>query len=336
MQIKYVYSISQLPESIQIALKEAPVFYSVGYERYIIENNGTPLYFYDENYILLFELHKAIVFQYINIPVEYFILNNGSNETPIMFLDACVNELKRKFHIHWINPPFAGAMFGECPSKCLKIPFGNYIVDLTESEESLWLKVHSKHRTYIRRAEKCGVEIKSGREEYLDDYLKIDSETWERSSRKAHQKKFFLDMLETLGKEAIIFMAYQDSIPQGGAVFFYNKVMCYCMYAASKNQPEPGSMNLLHWKAMLDMRDHGVRKYSYVGCRINEDENSKYHSLQHFKKRFGGELKVDYTFKVVTNVIMYKLFRFLIKMKSKEQYKDVIDQEIYKWKDLNN
>jgi lipid II:glycine glycyltransferase (peptidoglycan interpeptide bridge formation enzyme) len=82
-------------------------------------------------------------------------------------------------------------------------------------------------------------------------------------------------------------MAYKEGEPQAGAILCYNQAMCYYMHA-SRNHSFTGQRNLLQWRAMLDMKAAGVKKYSFVGCRINEDENSKYHGIQRFKERFGG------------------------------------------------
>ena len=132
-------------------------------------------------------------------------------------------------------------------------------------------------------------------------------------------------------------MAYLDGEPQSGAFFYFNKQMCYYMYGANKNNPHNGSGNLLQWKAILDMKAAGVKRYSFVGCRINEDENSKYHGIQRFKERFGGELIQGFMFKMDFNPFMRKLFNLVVSLRSFVSshkyvpFKDVIDQEIHKW-----
>ena len=89
---------------------------------------------------------------------------------------------------------------------------------------------------------------------------------------------------------------------------------------------------------MLDMKEKGVKYFSFVGCRINEDENSKFHGIQRFKERFGGELKQGYLFKLDFNPFRHCLFNFLLAfrnlIKGNHKFviqKDIIDQEIHKW-----
>ena len=82
------------------------------------------------------------------------------------------------------------------------------------------------------------------------------------------------------------------------------------------------------------MKSNGVKKYSFVGCRIGEDEDSKYHSIQRFKERFGGTLEQGYMFKTVMSQWKYQLFHCLYKIKNKTVLTDAIDQELPKWKEL--
>lgn len=84
------------------------------------------------------------------------------------------------------------------------------------------------------------------------------------------------------------------------------------------------------------MKKEGVSEFSFVGCRINEDKGSKYSGIQMFKGRFGGELRQGYMFRYERNHLMYYFFcRVLqVKLHMKTIYKDPIDAEIWKWKDI--
>ncbi|MDY4812762.1 MAG: hypothetical protein SO152_02785, partial [Ruminococcus sp.] len=64
---------------------------------------------------------------------------------------------------------------------------------------------------------------------------------------------------------------------------------------------------------------------------------SKYHGIQRFKERFGGELIQGYMFKIDFNTIYHFLFNILVALSSFRYSKrfqlpkDVVDQEIHKW-----
>jgi hypothetical protein len=335
IDINSVLSREHLPDSIRNLLNNANIFYSESYMRYLCRNYGTPVYLYSNNFVLLVNLHKKFIFRYANFPVEYLALNDQNSESATLFLDACIYYLKNKFSIQWINVTSASALFSAYPTYSKRIPFGSHIIDLFEPEESIWLKVHSKHKNSIRKAEKSEVKIRFGGKELIDDYLSLDVQTWKRSGKTGTSKKIFSDLLHSLDHNTLICIAYKENLPQGGAFYLFNNAMSYYLFGATKDQPESGSMNLLHWKTILYMKGLGVQKYSFVGCRINEDKNSKYHEIQRFKERFGGFLFSGYMFKVIINKPFHLLFSTIIKIKSGKPYSDAIDQEIHKWVELN-
>ena len=85
------------------------------------------------------------------------------------------------------------------------------------------------------------------------------------------------------------------------------------------------------------MKKRGVKKYSFVGFRIDVDPNSKLAGIQHFKKGFGGELVEGYMFKATFSKSKKNLFEFLYMLKNKARHrKDTIDQEASKWTSINS
>jgi lipid II:glycine glycyltransferase (peptidoglycan interpeptide bridge formation enzyme) len=180
-----------------------------------------------------------------------------------------------------------------------------------------------------------GVTIKSGRDaDLLSDYIRMDTETWARSNRAASGLNFYASKIEALPRNTKVFIAYKDGVPQSGAFIYYDNTCGYYMFGANTNSPYTGSGNLLQWEIMLWLKQQGVKKYSFVGCRINEDESSKYHSIQRFKERFGGNLIQGYMFKCVCNKMMFKIFRLIMHLRGSSGV-DAIDQEICKWRELN-
>ena len=60
--------------------------------------------------------------------------------------------------------------------------FGTYVIDLSESEDKLWERVHSKHRNVIRRAIKEGVEINLKLN--INDFLNLLIYTYSKGGQK--------------------------------------------------------------------------------------------------------------------------------------------------------
>lgn len=340
MNIMVAENVNQLSDELKKALNKANTFYSEEYMNYILSLGNKPIYLYNEQYILLCIITNKLFFKYGYLPIEPYIWNSGMNRDEQNFLNGCVNFLKNNLKLIWLNQSETAAIFETFPLGSIKIPFGNYIIDLNNSEDELWTKVHSKHRNVIRKAEKGNISVKYGGMELLDDFYTLDIETRKRSKMFIEQKEFYEKICKALKDKFIIFVSYKDEQPQGAALFYYNLNTCYYIFGATCNNPITGAMNLLHWKAILYMKSLGVRHYNFVGCRIKEDDGSKYHGIQRFKGRFGGELKGCYLFKCIFNYKYYRLYITLKKFQSrirKAKYDgDIIDQEIHKWKQINN
>ena len=219
---------------------------------------------------------------------------------------------------------------------CKRIPFGSHIVGLTLSEDELWRGVHSKHRNVIRSAIKKGITIKTGHLDLIRDYVLMEKDTSKRTGRHASGTEYYTDQIGLMPNVSVVYIAYYGDIPQAGGIFYYNDVRCYYMYGAMARNAVNGAANLLIWRAMLDMKAAGVKEFSFVGCRINEDVDSKYHGIQRFKERFGGVLRQGFLFRYERWPYLYRLFcrAMQIRMQLEKPYSDPIDEEIHKWTDI--
>lgn len=325
---------SDLPANVMEKMGDANVFFTANYFKYKTACGEKVWYAYNDMFVMPIDIYEKIKFRYAMYPSEYYEYEaGGAGGTSKAFLNQVQVALKRE-KVAWITSG-ASAFFDVYPTKSMRIPFGSHVINLNEDIETLWAKVHTKHRNSIRKAEKNGVVIKAGGLELLNDYCRLDKETWHRNGRKGYGISFFENILCAMKENAILYMAYKDDIPQAGACYYINEQMCYYMYGASADHPESGATNYLHWEVIKSLKEQGIKKYSFVGCRINEDENSKYHSIQRFKERFGGELVTGYMFKVIICPWQYRVFQWLYKLKNKTELTDAIDQEISKWKELN-
>lgn len=331
IEVKLANSVSEFRQKIGRDI-ELNVFFSG------IEHSANGVLLYSDDCIIPVTIQKRGPFKFASFLSEPFHYANKECNVK-EFVDAVCRILKENYHVQWIMETPASALFPVAPKGAISIPFGSHIVNLEEEVDTLWSKVHSKHRNVIKKAEKDGVVIVKGTDDkILEDYHSIDVETWERSNVKANGVEDLKKEVQSKGSNIIFYMAYKEGEPQAGAIFYYNQAMSYYMHGASRNHSYTGSSNLLHWVAMQDMKAAGVKRYSYVGARINEDPDSKYHGIQRFKERFGGELFIGKRFKVIFNPFMYKLFVLMTSIKQSIRnkrwslYKDSIDAELPKWK----
>lgn len=318
--------------------KDANIFYSKQYEDFEKNRGNSCIYIGNKIAVIVVSVWRKGVFKWGEMPSEPFYLCEQDRTVDVeqRFLDLVIDKIMPE-KISWLAASGTTANFCAFPTKSKRIPFGNYIIDLTQDEETLFAGVTSKCRNMIRRAEKDDVKIIHGGIELLDDYILADRETWNRSGLKKEYRLDYERYLKFFGSNAEIFIAKKNHLVQGGAIFLYNEAMSYYLYGASINKPSPGALNLLQYRAMLEMKRRGVQYYNFVGCRIDEDKDSKYHGIQKFKSSFGGKLFRGYMFKSTDHSQQYKTFITLYRIKNgfKKMNGDIIDQEIHKWKDIN-
>lgn len=327
---------STLPEQLRAELSDANVFFQPGFAEYVHQNNEELYLVYDDERIVPIRHRVKAIFNFGVFVSEPFMRVAEPKKTEGDFLNHAVKVLSKTLHVQWLNST-AGCFFYDTPKfNCKRIPFGSHVIDLSLTEEELFKKVHSKHRNVVRKAEKEGVVIKKGRDELIVDYAALERQTQERTGRRASGLAYYETQIKALGDNIIVYIAYKDAVPQAGGVFYYNQRMCYYMYGATAQGAFTGSANLLIWTAIRDMKALGVKEFSFVGCRINEDEGSKYSGIQMFKERFGGELRRGYMFRYENNPLMYHMFCKAMQLRthSDRVYQDPIDEEIHKWRDI--
>lgn len=331
-------SIQNLPEYILQKKDTWNVFYSEEYKNYSTDSQTVVRYFFTDLFLQVVTIHRIHrIFCNATLPSEPMYLGNTipSFGEEQLFLDRVMQELKENEKVDWLTVTPASTLFCAFPSLSQRIKFGNYILDITGSEEEVFQRITSKHRNMIRRGEKSKIECKIGGMELIDDYIKVDKQTWERSGEYTDHTVFYRNYVDRFDSRALVAVAYKDNVPQCGIIGVYNEAMFYYMFGASANHPEPGSTHFLQWQTMKYLKEQNVKRYNFVGCRLEVEAGSKYENIQRFKKGFGGELVECYLFKAVFNHTKKKVFDLLLQKRTGRTQNDVIDQEISKWKQIN-
>lgn len=210
-----------------------------------------------------------------------------------------LNSVVEHFRLHgasMIIPAPANVIFRVYPDGATAAPYGSYIVDLTQPEEALWNKIHSKHRNVIRNATKKGIEVQTGLE-HLDDAYELIRDTLKRSRLGFMSRDEFRQMVAGFGENIQIIIARYEGCVQGCAVLPFSQYGAYYVYGGSVASPITGAMNLLHWEAIKLFKGLGAERYDFFGVRINPEKGSKQHGLMAFKERFGGGLLEGYMWK---------------------------------------
>lgn len=320
------------------------IFFSENYKDYKLSTKSNfkfYCYLCSDDYVIPVLLHRYLVFCYVEFlsePAQY----NNTNESEAEFIENICNYLKHKMQVQWIlsTPAYAFFKWHPCGSKV--VPFGSQVIDLTQNMEELYQNMDRKHREMTRRGEKGGVIVKISNEDLIEDFCSIETSLWKRSGIKMDNKhnSFYDNIFNNLKQNAIVGVAYKEYKPQVGLIVYFNNKMAYAMHAGRANVMEPGANNLLYWKMIEYLKLIGVEKFSIVGFRINPDKDTKVYDIQRFKSRFGGILEEGFMFKIDFKPFYHKLFdlmmeiRSILKGKRNKKGKDIIDQEIHKWLEL--
>lgn len=216
------------------------------------------------------------------------------------------------------------ALFRTYPDGAMAAPYGTYVNDLTQTEDALMSAVRKTYRNNIRRAEKAGVQVKSGLE-YADAAYHLVADTLKRSDMGFKTVDEFKNTVASLGANLKIFIAEHEGVVQGALVSPFSEHTAYNWYCGSPAEPVLGSMHLLHWEAMRQFKAMGVKRFNFQGVRINPEKGSKQEGIMNYKKGFGGALVQGYMWKYRLNSLKWAAYSMAIKLL---QGGDVVDQEL--------
>jgi hypothetical protein len=234
-------------------------------------------------------------------------------------------------NVDFIYQSHATAVFQAVPDGSIFTRFGSYGVNLELPLEKLWANLHGKHRNVIKKARENGVVISESPENLEACFALIDA-TMKRNHKLSVSLADLERLRSNLAAQVAFYVACQDNVAHGAAVLVWSPGhTAYYLYGGTVDVPAGGSMNLLHWQAMSDMKARGVREYDFVGARLKPIAGSKLESIQRFKERFGASLKQGYLWKYPLKPWRYRVFCLLARANSLARgavYRgDIIDEE---------
>ncbi len=169
-------------------------------------------------------------------------------------------------------------------------------------EESLIAFFHSKTRYNIKLAERKGVEVKICGHEAVGDFSDMMLETGVRDGFVVRSKAYFDNMLDNLGENCRLYMAYSEGTPIAGTLAVYYGDKVWYLYGASSNQHRNLMPNyLLQWNMMKWALEKGCKIYDFRGVSGDLSEDNPLYGLYRFKKGFNGDFvefvgEFDYIF----------------------------------------
>lgn len=197
-------------------------------------------------------------------------------------------------------------------------PNRTVVLDLTLSESDLLAGMKSKHRQYVRKAEKSGINVRQGQASDLEIFCRILKVISGDKGYLLHECQYYKNVWDLFSKSgtASLFIAERDKKVLGAYMLLTNKNTVYEMYGGSNVEGSNLRANyLLKWQCIKHFKSEDYHFYDQWGAE------PWYPGLVKFKEGFGGKV-IAYPGQYVyvndrLGYKMYKLFERLNRVKQK-------------------
>jgi hypothetical protein len=281
--------------------------------------------------ILPFTIIRKAIFRMVRFRVETVSLWEELDiQEEKSFLSSAMDYF-RSIGVDMIIPATTNAIFRTYPDGADAAPYGSYVIDLSQPEDTLWKNIDRIMRQNINSALKKGVSIRSGME-YLDETYTHVVDTFKRSNLPFMSHEEFKRYMLGLGENGKIMIADYQGVVQSYVVFAFSDYCAYAVYAGNIEAQHQGANKLLYWEAIRMFKEQDIQRYDFVGARIDPEKGSKQEALASLKKRFGAKLKKGYMWKYSLRPLKYRLYGLAARLRSGG---DIVDAERHKLQSYN-
>jgi len=158
-----------------------------------------------------------------------------------------------------------------------------------KTEDEVMAGFKPKTRYNIRVALKKNVEVKICGKEAVGDFYRIMVETGERDQFMIRPEKYFADMLDNLGDDIRLYMAYHEGEAIAGTIASHIGDKVWYLYGASSNSHRNLMPNyLLQWEMIRWAIETGCKIYDFRGISGDLSESNHLYGLYRFKSGFNA------------------------------------------------
>jgi lipid II:glycine glycyltransferase (peptidoglycan interpeptide bridge formation enzyme) len=166
-------------------------------------------------------------------------------------------------------------------------PRRTLLMDLSKPDEELFGAMRKKTRQYIHKAERAAVITEETRD--LDRFMKVLGAVAERDRFAIRSREYFEKLLAAFGDRALLMLARIGDEDAGALMLVRMADRAWELYGGwSGAHAEARPFYLLKWRAMLRMRQLGVRRYDMYG--LGEGKGDPLAGVENFKLGYGGEV----------------------------------------------
>jgi hypothetical protein len=251
----------------------------------------------------------------------------GLQETAIRrIIDYCRKAGIMELSIHSFGTPFQTQVLSEMGFSTTRR--WEFLLDLPETEEALWGRIHSKKRNLIRKGQKEGVRIVTALGlDQLIQMRNLAAETQKRKEEKgisfpSPDEKYYQLMKQRLIDSGLgrLYLAFDGEEPIASAFFVgFNRKAYYMLSAADEEGLKKAAPDLILWTAMTDYLREGYKLFNLGGLSERELNGGSLEEsgLFHFKKRFSSQECLCYTGLFRVRPFQHSLFQFMKAIRSR-------------------
>jgi len=191
---------------------------------------------------------------------------------------------------------------------------GNFLLDLTKSEEELLAGMHRKHRYNIGLAQRRGVTVReSTNDADFDIFYDLYAETAKRQKFFGRSKTYLGKVWKIFREEnsSFLLIAEHEGEPLSAWMLLtYEKVLYYPYGGSTERDKNLQSSCLLGWEAIKFGKKMGCELFDMWGAAEDmSNKSDQYYGFSVFKQKFGAK-HVTYinSYDFVINEPVYKMF----------------------------
>ncbi|KNC19642.1 methicillin resistance protein [Arthrobacter sp. RIT-PI-e] len=140
------------------------------------------------------------------------------------------------------------------------------ILDLRRSEEDLLADMTKKHRQYIRKSGREGLDIRRVERGEIDACLAVYRLTAERAGFGIHESSYYHDIADNLGEASPVYAAFRGTDVVAFLWLSATGSTSFELYGGMTEEGERLRANYaLKWFAILEMKARGVQRYDFNG-----------------------------------------------------------------------
>ncbi len=202
----------------------------------------------------------------------------------------------------------AGCLPGRFPVQ----PRRTLVLDLSREPDALFAEMRRKTRQYVRKAERDGVAT-----EESDDvaaFYEIERVVARRVGFGIHERTYFETLWRVLaprGRANLFFALHGGKRIAALLVLRWGALAWEMFGGPTGEQAEARPFYLLKWRAMLRLRQLGVRSYDMWGLAETAKDDDPLAGVENFKLGFGGEQRTHVgAWEAPVRGALFRLWRF--------------------------